>query len=541
MATLTNHLTGLDTKTMFRTVAYGRHVLNGFLAKSIVTGSSSSFQITVQQILGRDEWDAIESVYWNNLSIPASDWVAHLGKLTTGNDDPDQGVDTVFDTDVPHNLTPWLRAVLPTNVGEFDTKGSPPTGLQAYARTKKINDYDDEGNVIGYGYSANPARIVADLILRQGRRSPDLIDWPAWVAWRDFCDVLETADYTTLTDFDGFGLTAKYYNGVDFDTFITSRVDTTINYPESYGAPAYGLTASYFSARYEGFIKPKYSETYTIYLDHDDGARLWIDGNLIIDQWATVNEHTATVALTANHYHDIKIEWFGAVAPSRLLLEWSSTSEPRKIVPSKVLYPLAEDVPAYEAHVFFAAPTRLDDAVRTVLNLCNSTVQKVNGKYRFFCFEQITESSFDFTEENIKSIVAKPRDKVSIRNSFSGEFRDLRSRFLEKPLKPFVVEKSNLIDLAGRIISGQDYQLFNMTRWQAYKVLTKFAARECDTLPIDITGNASTFPVLPGDRVTVTSEIYDWVNKEFLVLTANDSSAEETADERTFTLIEWVD
>lgn len=135
---LVDHLKKLNTENFFRTLAYGEHAVNGVCAKSIVTGAQANYQITIQQMLGRDEWDGVSrGIYWNNISIPPSDWFFHPGKLSSGNDDPLQGVDAVFNTDVPHSGTPWMRFALPSSVGEFNTENNPPIGFQGYFRTKK--------------------------------------------------------------------------------------------------------------------------------------------------------------------------------------------------------------------------------------------------------------------------------------------------------------------------------------------------------------------------------------------------------------------
>lgn len=546
---LVDHLKNLDGKNMARVLAYGRHVANGVCAKSIVTGADPNHQITVQQILGRDEWDDVDGgIYWNNLSIPPGDWVFHPGKGSGGSDDPIQGVDAVFKTDVPHSLTPWMRFALPVGVGSADTKNNPPIGFQGYFRTKKINDYNRNGAVIDYSYSPNPARINADLILKQGRRDPKLLDFGALVDFRDFHNTPTLCDYRTLPNFDGFGLTATYYSGTNFDAFHSKRIDNLIAFLSPDGAPAYGLNPSAFSAKFEGYVKLLYNEQYTFFLTHTNGGRLTVNNNSVI-----VNDFAAdgtTIAGTqsgtfapgaANTFLDVLIEWNkGTNAVGELKLEWQSASQAREVVPSKYLYPKAERRPFCEVHCFFDTRTRLDEAVRRVLTLSNSTYQKVNGKYRFFAFEQLTTSSFDFNEDNIISINLKPRDKVSIRNSFSANFRDIDSRFLEPRKNPLVVERPQLQALSGRPIDGDDLGFFNTTRWQAWRLLNQIAARACDTLPIEIVGDSATFPVLGGDRVRLTTEIYDWLNKEFLVLTSNDASSEDTADERKFTLQEWV-
>jgi hypothetical protein len=50
-----------------------------------------------------------------------------------------------------------------------------------------VANYNSSGSVTDSGsYSANPARVAADLLKRAGLLS--LIDWSSWVSWRDYCD-----------------------------------------------------------------------------------------------------------------------------------------------------------------------------------------------------------------------------------------------------------------------------------------------------------------------------------------------------------------
>lgn len=39
------------------------------------------------------------------------------------------------------------------------------------------------------------------------------------------------------------------------------------------------------SVRWSGLFKPELSETYTFFVLTDNGARIYIDGNLSVDQW----------------------------------------------------------------------------------------------------------------------------------------------------------------------------------------------------------------------------------------------------------------
>ncbi|MCV5003513.1 PA14 domain-containing protein, partial [Escherichia coli] len=79
------------------------------------------------------------------------------------------------------------------------------------------------------------------------------IDWATLDTLRQYCDQMVTPDYTALPQ--GVGLTGSYYNGTNFNTFVSKRVDKVLQFDQSSGAPALGLTATSFSVRWEGKIK----------------------------------------------------------------------------------------------------------------------------------------------------------------------------------------------------------------------------------------------------------------------------------------------
>ncbi|MCX7782710.1 MAG: DUF1929 domain-containing protein, partial [Meiothermus sp.] len=80
--------------------------------------------------------------------------------------------------------------------------------------------------------------------------------------------------------------------------------------------------------------------TYTFITRTDDGVRLWVNNQLIIDRWVNQSstERSGTIALVAGQRYNIRMDYFenggGAVAQ----LSWSSPSQPREIVPQRYLY-----------------------------------------------------------------------------------------------------------------------------------------------------------------------------------------------------------
>ncbi|HUW83251.1 MAG TPA: Calx-beta domain-containing protein, partial [Phycisphaerae bacterium] len=142
---------------------------------------------------------------------------------------------------------------------------------------------------------------------------------------------------------DGTGLTGEYYDNIDFTAFVLSRVDATVNFNWGTDSPDPSMGVDTFSIQWVGQVKPLYSETYTFYTNTDDGVRLWVDGQLIVDHWVDQGptEWSGTIALSAGVKYDIEMEYYenggGAVAE----LRWSSASQAKEIIPQTQLYPAA--------------------------------------------------------------------------------------------------------------------------------------------------------------------------------------------------------
>jgi beta-glucanase (GH16 family) len=141
-------------------------------------------------------------------------------------------------------------------------------------------------------------------------------------------------------DGTGDGLTGNYFNGMNFETPVYSRKDATVNFDWGGGSPNAAVNADGFSARWTGQIQPKYSGEYTFFVNSDNGRRLWINGQLVIDAWIDDwnIDYNGKITLTANQKYDIKLEYFENYGGAGAKLEWSHASQTREVVPTKQLY-----------------------------------------------------------------------------------------------------------------------------------------------------------------------------------------------------------
>ena len=96
-----------------------------------------------------------------------------------------------------------------------------------------------------------------------------------------------------------------------------------------------------FSARWTGQVQPYTTETFTFEVESSDGARLWVDNQLIIDTWTNHNpavKTTGTFAGTKGQKYDIKLEYYESTGAAVAKLRWSSPQNAIEIIPETQLY-----------------------------------------------------------------------------------------------------------------------------------------------------------------------------------------------------------
>lgn len=113
---------------------------------------------------------------------------------------------------------------------------------------------------------------------------------------------------------------------------IATRQDPFIDFDWGEMAPQSGVGADNFSIRWTATVQAGFTETYTFVTESDDGVRLYVDGNLIIDNFTPhgVTRDTATMMLTAGQILDVRLEYFDSGFDAVIRLLWSSPSLPEQ-------------------------------------------------------------------------------------------------------------------------------------------------------------------------------------------------------------------
>ncbi|MBV8859487.1 MAG: Ig-like domain-containing protein [Acidobacteria bacterium] len=178
------------------------------------------------------------------------------------------------------------------------------------------------------------------------------------------------------------GLKGEYFDNSDLTDLKVTRTDAAVdfNWP-ALSSPDPSVDSETFSARWTGQLLPLYSENYTFHVRADEGVRLWVDGQLVIDHWEPhpSAEDTGTYQLTAGRKVDIKLELREETGDAEAHLSWSSQSQPKQIIPQSQL-----NVPPAQAAPQTALAYGYDDAGnRTSEAGTDANGQTVNHAYTY--------------------------------------------------------------------------------------------------------------------------------------------------------------
>lgn len=138
------------------------------------------------------------------------------------------------------------------------------------------------------------------------------------------------------------GLKGFYFtdNVLDNSRLDMIRTDAVVNFTWGTG-PVTTFGRDFVSVRWEGYVRPIHTETYTFWVDADDHVRMWIDGHLLIDWWTFPLASSMLHAehnLTEFETHEIIMEYRDIAQSATARLLWSSESTPIATIPSSSLF-----------------------------------------------------------------------------------------------------------------------------------------------------------------------------------------------------------
>jgi hypothetical protein len=158
-------------------------------------------------------------------------------------------------------------------------------------------------------------------------------EWPGFT-------IADISDPPTDTA-TGTGLFGEYFDNKNLSSRKLSRTDTTVNFEWGSGSPDALIGADTFSVRWSGWVHAPITGGYTFYTTSDDGVRLWVDNQLLINNWTDhgATENSGSITLTAGKKYDIKLEYYENGGAATIKLSWAPPGQAKQIIPQERLYP----------------------------------------------------------------------------------------------------------------------------------------------------------------------------------------------------------
>ena len=134
------------------------------------------------------------------------------------------------------------------------------------------------------------------------------------------------------------GLRGEYFDNEDFTNLKLTRTDATVDFNLGFAAPDPAINSETFSIRWTGQLTAPATGNYVFVTQSDDGVRLWLGNQLVIDNLAPhplTEDRSGSVALTGGQSYNLRLEYFELTANAVIRLMWIRPGQTApEIIPS---------------------------------------------------------------------------------------------------------------------------------------------------------------------------------------------------------------
>jgi beta-glucosidase len=195
-----------------------------------------------------------------------------------------------------------------------------------YSRIAVIGPDADSLDALEGNYNGTPSAPVTILsgIRRRFKRSKSEYVQGTGLTGTAVRPVPATALYTTSAK-SARGLQAEYFDNTELKgSPVLRRTDASVNFTWAFNGISSRLKTNY-SVRWSGVLVSAETSDYLVGFTGQDGYRVWVDGQLLVEDWTTHRPSTTVTAplhLEANRAYAIRIEYFQTIRSAEAKLVW---------------------------------------------------------------------------------------------------------------------------------------------------------------------------------------------------------------------------
>jgi beta-glucosidase len=147
-----------------------------------------------------------------------------------------------------------------------------------------------------------------------GRNSPEWVTVPS-------ANLFTVSNGITVN-----GLSGEYFNNIQLSgKSVVSRIDNEINFGWTLYGPHPDINYDFYSVKWTGKIKSPASGKFKIGIEGNDGYRLYLNGQLLVDNWKsqTFTTRLADYVFEKDKTYDIRVEFFESQGYARFKMIWN--------------------------------------------------------------------------------------------------------------------------------------------------------------------------------------------------------------------------
>ena len=242
-----------------------------------------------------------------------------------------------------------------------------PTGLTAFAGTSRVTlGFNADANAVTYnikrGASASGPFTTIASVSGNGYTDTTVTNGTKYYYEVTAVNALgesgpsNIASATPQAGLDGTGLTGQYWNnnnntgyGPGFNYAAAppdvTEIDPTINLDVNGANGAFqpaGIGHDNFNAQWTGLVQAQVTGPYVFTTASDDGSRLYIDGQLVVDNYnyqGVTSVSSAPITFAAGSKHLVKYLFFQGGGGGEAHFYWSYPGQSQQTVPQYALFP----------------------------------------------------------------------------------------------------------------------------------------------------------------------------------------------------------